>query len=74
MGWNRRKEIVHVTGITTYGTITKYGRPNPDAINVSCMNTDDKEREMVSASAAAFVTMSPTGRWHWPRSIIIFMW
>ena len=58
------KKIAHVTGIITYGGIpTKYGRPDPEKIKciVAADDQDDKEREVILPSAAALITLAPTG-------------
>ena len=58
------KKIAHVTGITTYGTIPmKNGRPDSEKMKcvLSPDDSDDKEREVTLPSAAALITMSPTG-------------
>lgn len=59
------KRILHVTGITTYGTIpTKNGRPDPDKMKCIVPENDeaDKERELNLPSAASIITASPDGK------------
>ena len=58
------KKLVHITGITTYGTIPmKNGRP--DAEKIKCIvggeDAEDREREVTLPSPAALITMSPAG-------------
>ena len=58
------KKIAHVTGIMTYGTIPmKYGRPDPEAMKciVGADDQNDKQQDAVLPSAAALITMSPSG-------------
>ena len=56
------KKLVHVTGITTYGTIpTKNGRPDPEKMKCILNENDDedKEREVTPPSPASWITISP---------------
>lgn len=58
------KKHIHVTGITTFGSIsTKNGRPDPEKIK--CIlpedNSVDQERELNPPSPASWITISPEG-------------
>lgn len=58
------KKIVHVTGITTYGSIpTRLGRPDPEKLKCIVHEDEeaDKEREMSRPSPASWITISPNG-------------
>ncbi len=58
------KKIIHVTGITTYGTVpTKMGRPDPEAMKCILIENEDvdKEREMTKPSPASWISISPKG-------------
>ena len=58
------KKIVHVTGITTYGTIpTKLGRPDPEKMKCILPETleADQEMEVSLPSSASWITASPDG-------------
>lgn len=58
------KKIAHVTGITTFGSIaTKHGRPDPEKLKciIGTDDQDENERELTLPSAAAMITLSPTG-------------
>ncbi len=58
------KRIIHVTGITTYGTIpTKMGRPDPEKMKCILVENEeaDKEREVTKPSPASWITISPNG-------------
>lgn len=59
------KKIIHVTGITTYGTVaTKMGRPDPEDMKCILIENEDvdKEREMTKPSPASWISISPKGR------------
>ncbi|MBI1780855.1 MAG: PD40 domain-containing protein [Sphingobacteriales bacterium] len=59
------KRILHVTGITTYGTVaTKNGRPDPDQMKCIIPENDeaDKERELTLPSPASIITIAPDGK------------
>jgi Tol biopolymer transport system component len=56
------KRHIHVTGITTYGSVpTSHGRPDPAAMKCILTEEQDKEREMSLPSPASWISMSPTG-------------
>jgi Tol biopolymer transport system component len=58
------KRLVHVTGITTYGSIpTKNGRPDPEQMKCILIENEevDKEREMSKPSPASWISIAPTG-------------
>ena len=57
------KKIVHVTGITTYGSIpTRMGRPDPEKMKCILVENEeaDQEREVSKPSPASWITISPT--------------
>lgn len=55
------KRHIHVTGITTYGTVpTKNGRPDPEAMKCILTEEQEKERELTLPSPASWISISPT--------------